>query len=154
MSVTEEDVKQLFVEEYNKLDVSKAIKNAKNVISKITKTDTYEKMLKDANETAQSFVNQIKDLIDKNARVVMNQDEFNKEKERLSNLYNYEKENIDKYTKEIEGRKARRVILETFITNIENAHKIKEFDEDLFCVLVDKILVFKDKMEIRWRGIS
>lgn len=80
MPVTEEDVKQLFVEEYNKLDVSQAIKNAKNIISKITKTDTYEKMLKDANETATSLVNQINDLIDKNARVAMNQDDFNKEK--------------------------------------------------------------------------
>lgn len=72
----------------------------------------------------------------------------------LSNLFNHEKENIDKFTKEIEARKARRVLLESFITNIENAHKIKEFDEELFCALVDKILVFKDKMEIRWRGIS
>ena len=50
-------------------------------------------------------------------------------------------------------RKARQVVLESFITNIENTHKIKDFDEGLFCALVDKIIVYKDRAEIRWKGM-
>ena len=86
--------------------------------------------------------------------IAINQEEFKKEKERLSDLYNSHKKSIDEFTKEIEARKARRVVLESFITNIENAHKIKEFDEGLFCALVEHVIVYKDRAEIRWKGMG
>ena len=91
------------------------------------------------NEKATSLVNQINELIDKKSRVAMDQDEFKKEKERLSDLYNSHKIEIGKIEKEIEARKARQVVLDSFIANIENAHKIKDFDEGLFCALVEHV---------------
>lgn len=36
--------------------------------------------------------------------------------------------------------------------NIDDGGKLVDFDEGLFCALVDKVIVYKDRAEIKWRG--
>lgn len=152
--ITEDEVKNLFVKEYNALDKTKAVNNAKKIIKKITNTDELQDKIKTATDKANDVLNKINELIDKNSRVAMDQDVVKAEKDKLTSEY----ESVSKELKSLENEKkekdSRRVVLESFINNLQDKQEsIKEFDEGLFCALVDSVIVYSDRAEIKWRGI-
>lgn len=107
--VTEDEAKQLFVEEYNKLDKTKAIKTTKGIIKKLTNTSEIEASLKAEKEISEKIVEKINALIDKNSRVVMNQDEFKIKKEELIKGFNEHKKKSDAFETELKSRQDRRI---------------------------------------------
>ena len=132
----------MFVDAYNKMIVSKdeILKNLELVLNQIVSVESIEDKIKEVNKDIESVVNDVEILIHsskeedmvKQKRLELKYDDLIKE---LKELDHQKDKVIDKQNK-----------INTFISNLKNKEDaITEFDEELFNIMIDKAVVYRDK---------
>lgn len=101
--------------------------------------------------------NLMESLIAENARVVMNQEDYNRRFEAISKQYNVAKQRYEQVQRQIQALAMRGQQLEQFQRQVFELGAVTEFDEALWGTLVDfitvtadgeKIVTFRDGTEI------
>ena len=140
--LNEEEIKAMFVDAYNKMIVSKdeILKNLELVLNQIVSVESIEDKIKEVNKDIESVVNDVKILIHSSK-----EEDMIKQK-RLELKY----DDLIKELKELEHQKEevmnKRNKINTFISTLKyKVDVISEFDEELFNIMVDKAVVYRDK---------
>lgn len=141
-TLNKEEIKAMFVDAYNKMIVSKdeILKNLELVLNQIVSVESIEDKIKEVNKDIESVVNDVEILIHsfkeedmiKQKRLELKYDDLIKE---LKELEHQKEEVMDKRNK-----------INTFISTLKyKVDVISEFDEELFNIMVDKAVVYRDK---------
>ena len=148
MTVDEEMIKNVFVEKYNRINRKEYLKNAENIIKTLDKKDEIIDILR---EKIENIVDEINDLVDKNASVKMEQDEYRKKHEKLVKVYEKLKVGLENKENEQKSREDRVKEIRTYIDTLKKSGINKEFNSELFAMLVDKVIVSESEIKIRWK---
>lgn len=159
--LTEEEIKMYFVRAMNQMitekdEIIQTIEDARQVICDngdlLAKRDAMQKEIGILVEMAQNAV-------ERNARVAQNQEEYQKQYDDIISRYDAMKIEYEQLCEKIENRQNRNEQLGRFIQELKGRKNLlTEFDQPLWCLLVDKIVVknkeditvvFKDGTEIK-----
>ena len=150
--VTEDEIKERFVEAYNLLDRNGVIKNVESIRSLLLVSDKEKAEQKKLQGEYDKCEKKLYKLIDENSTHIQNQDEYNKKYKELADKSNKIQEKMDKVAVKIKDKEDRAKVLETYLNDLKASKmKLTEFDEGLFYALVDKIVVKKDKITVVWK---
>lgn len=146
-NLTIEQIREFFIKAVN--DV---IKNRDEIFENIehlqkiaNRTDKLEKELEVASEEMTKAMKVLEDLIEQNARVVLNQETYTKQYNELSENYKAKKKHYDEIKEEIHRREMAEHNNANFIRIMKGRKKpIKDFDEDLWGGLLKDILIERD----------
>ena len=107
------------------------------------------------NELSQKLVEQveqIQELIDVNSRVAQNQEEYQKQYEKLVNEYEITKVEHQKLEFDISNKLAKSETLSVFINTIKKQETLLEtFDEMMWESLLESVVVYKDNVLFKFR---
>ena len=150
--VTEDEIKEKFVEAYNSLDRTGVIKNVesiKQVLMSSNKEVAEQKKLQDEYDKCEK---KLYKLIEENSTHAQNQDEYNKKYRDLADKSTKIQEKLDKITAVLKDKDDMAKVLETYINDLKaSKNKLNDFDEGLFYALVDRVKVNKDGIVIVWK---
>jgi site-specific DNA recombinase len=148
--LTEDEIKTYFVRAMNKMitekkDIIQSIECARKVICDnqhlFEKRDALQKEISILVEMAQNAV-------ERNARVAQDQDDYQKQYDEIINRYNTMKVEYEQLCERIKKRQARYEQLGHFVEELKRRENLlTEFDQSLWCVLVDKMVV-KSKEDV------
>lgn len=158
--MTENEIKDAFVQAVNQLIGNKEeiLNNIVVLKQRLTDIGSLEKERDALELDLNMLAGKVQQLIAENARVVQNQDDYDRNYNELVSRYEAAKTQYDKNCEAIQYRKARSRQMDSFIKELRNQDLIKEFDARLWGSLVDFITVyskddirvtFKDGTEIR-----
>ena len=147
--VTEDEIQELFVKEFNLINKDIHIKTGKVIV------DT----LCDANKEKielEKVIKQKNTIIDKDNKLMVqsseNIDDYSLEHNKLVIEYEKLQKKIDILKEKIEAKMYKEKVINSYIEKLNTApKKIIEFDKSLFAMLVDKIIIDKDHKEIIWK---
>ncbi|MCM1133462.1 MAG: recombinase family protein [Ruminococcus flavefaciens] len=145
--LSEEDIKRMFVDAVNQIIKNKneIIENIRSLISAISDTTSLELQQKELHETLRITVKLIEKLIAENARTILDQSNYIKRYDTLSQKYNSAKSEYEKVSDEITDIKSRIIKLNDFIATLENTENILiEFDVNIWSSLVEYGTVQRD----------
>ena len=148
MTVDEEMIKSVFVEKYNQINRKEYLKNAEEIIKVLDVKDEKIDILR---EKIKNIVNRINELVDRNATVKMDQEEYRKKHEKLIKEYEKLKAELDTKENEYNDNQNRIKEIKSYVATLRKCNKINEFSEELFAMLVDKVVVSDNEIKIRWR---
>lgn len=147
--VTEEEIKQLFIEEFNKINKNEHLKNIPLIIDTLCDITEEKVELDKLIKERDKVVDKDNKLMELNSTTV---DDYTKEHEKLSKEFEKLQSKISEIEGKIEAKSDKRKVIEMYAQEIENApKKVTEFDSVLFAMLVDKVVVHKNKKEIKWK---
>ena len=148
--------KQMFVKAFNNLVSNKeeVIKDCENTVLSLVNTEDIDSKISKLQEESEFIVELMKNLIYENSRKVMNQDEYNKKYDSYTEKYEKIKSELSKLEDKKRDLKVRRDKVMMFIANLKSLNGvISEFDEKLWYVMVDKVVVRKEKnIEFQFRN--
>ena len=142
--LTDEEIKAVFLAAYNKLLICKetVIQECRTVISDLTDTTEltagYDRLL---HETTM-FSEMLNQCIYENARVALDQEEYQKRYEELTQRYEAARSQLEIVDEAIKTKQAKRADLEIFLKNLQETSVIQEFDDNLWHSLVEFITVY------------
>lgn len=96
-------------------------------------------------------VDEINELVDNNASVKMDQDEYRKKHEKLVKIYKKLKVELEAKENEQKIREDRVKEIRIYIDTLNKSRINKEFNSELFAMLVDKVIVSENEIKIRWK---
>ena len=146
--VTEEEVKAAFVLVVNKLIGNRAtlLADLREIQQTYSGTDDLNQSLHELDDRLNAEAEAVQRLIAQNARVALNQDDYNVAYDAAVSRYEAAKAEREKVAADIRQRGIRRREFERFITELEKLPEaVSEFDETLWGSLVDYVTVGKDK---------
>lgn len=148
--LTEEEIKAYFVRAMNQIiadkdEIIQTIEEARRAICDnrelLAKRDAMQKEIGILVEMAQNAV-------ERNARVAQDQEKYQKQYDELINRYDAMKEEYRQLCDRIEKRQTRYEQLGQFVQELKGRENLlTEFDQSLWCVLVEKMVV-KDKENV------
>ena len=110
------------------------------------------------NELSQKLVEQveqIQELIEVNSRVAQNQEEYQKQYEKLVNEYEITKVEHQKLELDISNKLAKSETLSVFINTIKKQETLLEtFDEMMWGSLLESVVVYKDNVIFKFRDVT
>ena len=145
--ITEVQIKEKFVDVINRLieDKTSVIADCEKIIEKLCDLNSIDNKEIKLKSEQNVLYNSMKDLIDQNSKIELNQEEYNKQYENLKNQY---EKNNDKLIKlentrlEWKVRKQKTLELLDRIKNQNNL--ITDFDEQMWHLLIEKIIINRD----------
>lgn len=148
--LTENEIKDVFVRAVNKLisNRDEIISNILLLKERLTDTESLEKKRDVLNCDLKFLANRVQQLIEENAQVAQNQNEYDQKYNELVRRYEESKAKYNQICNTIKRRITRGRQLGTFLKEIEEAALLEKFDECLWGSLVDFITVY-DKENIR-----
>ena len=157
---TVEEIQTIFIKAVNKLLEGKdeVIANIRLLQRDVCGKDELVKEQAKYHEDMVALAELTSQCIAENARVAMDQDDYKKRYGDLAGRYDAAKKAYDTVTDEIQHRQARNEQMDAFIAELKEQGMLTEFDERLWCSLVDFITVygkgdirvtFRDGTEIR-----
>ena len=102
--VTEDDIKERFVEAYNLLDRNGVIKNVESIRSLLLVSDKEKAEQKKLQDEYDKCEKKLYKLIDENSTHIQNQDEYNKKYNKLTDTSNKIQEKMNKVTVKIKDK--------------------------------------------------
>ncbi len=148
----EETIKELFLKAANILCTEKeeVIANFEAIKDTVFATDALEREKADLHEEMNVVAELIKQCISENARVALNQEEYQARYNSLVDRFEKAKAQLEAVSMEITEKQARREMAEQCLAEITKQEGvISEFDEDLWYALVDYVTVF-NKENVRF----
>ncbi|MDD2531051.1 MAG: recombinase family protein [Bacteroidales bacterium] len=139
------DIENRFINVVNKLIQSKdeIIENLKMINKTICNTDELTKQKNELHQKLVEQVDKIQELIEVNARVVQNQEEYQKEYEKLVSDYELTKTEHKKLELEITTKLSKSETMKMFIKTIEKQEVLlTEFDPLMWGSLLDSVKVY------------
>jgi len=146
--VTEEEVKAAFVRVVNKLigDRAALLADLREVQETYSGTDELSQRLHELDDRLNAEAEAVQELITQNARVALNQDDYNAAYDAAVSRYETTKAEREQVAADIRQRGIRRREFERFITEMEKLPEaVSEFDDALWGSLVEYVTVGKDK---------
>jgi len=159
--VTEDEIKAAFVSAYNRLVSEKAeiTANAELIRRTICNTDDLKVEKSKLENEMSVLVEMTQNIVNENARIAGDQDEYQKRYNGLVDRYNTAKSRYDEVVSGIATKEAQSERLENFIRELKAQNGVlTEFDERLWSCMVDFVTVsrkkeltvtFRDGTEIR-----
>lgn len=148
----EESIKELFVKAVNILFTEKdeIIENfnaIKDTLFDVRELETERLRLQEELNVVAEMIQQ---CVNENARIALNQDEYQKRYDGLAERFDGVKARLDEISHTITERQAQREKIEMFLAGLEKQESlITEFDEDLWYSMVEYVTVF-NKEDIRF----
>lgn len=145
--LTKEDIENRFIKVVNSLIENKdeIIDNLEIVKKTVCDTDA---LVEEKNKLHQKLVEQvekIQEMIDINSRIAQNQEEYQKEYEKLVNEYELTKAEHQKLELDISSKLAKSETLSLFINTIKKQEKLlTEFDGVMWGSLLESVVVYKE----------
>lgn len=158
--LTEQQIKDIFVSAFNKLmpEKNEILSNMEIIIQTLCDTTSLENQARDLADEIAILVEMTKDIINQNAHVVQNQEEYQKRYESMTEKYASKKDEYDDLQIKINERNAKAEILRRYTSCLaEQNNALTEFEGSLWSGLVDFVTVhskqdvrvtFKDGTEI------
>jgi predicted nuclease with TOPRIM domain len=140
-------LKDIFIKAFNELFDNKdeIIENMEIAIEVITDTTEIEKQCAELESEIEVVTGLIQKHIEENATKPLDQEVYTDGYNRLMERYNRAKSRLEELAQECESRKAKRVNIDRFMAELKKqAHIISEFDEQLFAIGVEKMVVHSD----------
>ena len=154
--MTEEQIKEEFVKVFNNLVSNKeeVIKDCENIVLDLVNTEDIDSEITKLQGESEIIVELMKSLIYENSRKVMNQDEYNKKYDSYTEKYEKIKSELSKSEDKKQNLKVRTDKIKIFIDNLKNHNEVMSvFDEKLWYVMVDKVVVRKEEnIEFQFRN--
>ena len=147
----ENQIKEIFISAVNELIENKEqiLADFKLIENELFDTSELEGQKEKFESELENIVKQIQDCIDQNARVAQNQDEYERQYNKLLEKYDGIKERFDEITADIADKNARKAEIEMFMKNLKKQDRaVTEFDEVLWLSMVECVTVY-GKVEIR-----
>lgn len=125
-----------------KMEILTACRAALDVALDITELDRAAKRLE---EQVLGIAGRVRKLVEENARVHMNQEEYQREYNSLAEDYEKTSEKLRRIAEQKQDKADRRRKIEIFLRMLEQQEECLDFDPYTFLALVDKVVVWKDK---------
>ncbi|MCI9081816.1 MAG: recombinase family protein [Lachnospiraceae bacterium] len=147
----EETIRGLFVKAAGilyteKEEIIESMNAAKEILFDIGGLESQQTQLREEMAVVAEMIQQ---CISENARVALDQTEYQKKYDGLSERFDRVKERLDETTHAIAEKKARRGTIERFLAELEQGEMPAEFRERLWMNLVDHVTVF-GKEDVRF----
>ena len=153
-AIRSENIESRFVNVVNSMIENKdeIISNLERILDKIcNKKGLSEEKEKLENSLAEQ-VEKIQELIEVNSRVAQNQEEYQKQYEKLVNEYEITKVEHQKLELDISNKLAKSETLSVFINTIKKQETLLEtFDEMMWGSLLESVVVYKDNVLFKFR---
>lgn len=157
--ITEDEIKSAFIKAVSQLleNQTEIAENVSMIKKAVCDTDSLESDKDRLFEEISMLSNLMESLIAENARVVMNQEDYNRRFEAISKQYIAAKQRYEQVQRQIQALAMRGQQLEQFQRQVFEMGAVTEFDEALWGTLVDfitvtadgeKIVTFRDGTEI------
>ncbi len=148
----ETTIKELFLKAVNILCTEKeeVFANFEAIKDTVFATDALEREKDSLHEEMNVVAGLIQQCISENARVALNQEEYQARYNSLADRFEKAKARLEAVSMEITEKQARREITEQFLAELEKQEDvIMEFDESLWYALIDYVTVF-NKDDVRF----
>ena len=146
--LTEDEIKSYFIKAINSLtaDKEEVTENIKLVQETLCNVDELKSEKQELQNELETLVEQIQEMIDRNAKVVQNQEDYQKQYNQLVVNYNLKKGRYDELEILMAKRQAKFEKLNVFIQSLEQTDDIvKDFDPSMWGSLVEYLEVDKEK---------
>ena len=155
-ALTDDEIKAAFLSAANKLLETKAevIANGKEMLGLLFKTDALEEERDSLIEEAQVIADAIQQNIAENARVALDQTEYQKRYDDLTGRYEKLRTRADELSEKIQDAQSQKAAVSDFLMAFEETPDVlTEFSGDAFISLVDYITVYKkDDIRVTFRN--
>lgn len=151
----EEDIMKEFVKQFNNIISNKdeIIDNCKLTIDLVSDCSVIDRQIAENKTRLEILEGLIRKLISQNASTEIAQDEYLIKYQDLNKQYEETKDKLDKLENDKKQRQQKRDQMRTFIYELEKQKEvISEFDEGLFALTVDRIMVDKEKINIFFKS--
>lgn len=146
-NLTTEQIREFFIEAVNEVikNRDEIFENIEHLQKTANRTDKLEKELEVASEEVSKAMKVLEDLIEQNARVVLNQETYAQKYNELTEDYNAKKKRYEEIQEEIHRRQSADRNNKNFLRIMKGRKKlIKDFDEDLWGGLLLHIVMERD----------
>ena len=150
--VTQEELERAFVSVMQRMlqektEILTACRAALDVALDTTELDRAAKRLE---EQVRGIAERVRKLVEKNARIQMNQEEYQQEYNALAEDYEKATEKLRRIAVQKQDKANRRRKIEIFLRMLEQQEECEDFDPYTFVALVDRIVVRKDRELVFW----
>ena len=143
----EKDIKEEFVKAFNNLIGNKEeiIKECRSIVLNLTDTESIDREILKLKEECSVIVELMKSLINENARKPMDQNTYNQKYNFYAERFETTKNKLNKSEDKKQDLISRKNKIQMFINNLKlQGQIISEFDEVLWCSMVEKAVVNVD----------
>lgn len=142
-NLTAETIKDAFIRSFNEMISNKneIISNLRKSISIISDTTELDAQMSAAKDEMAFHADIIESLIAENARIAQDQTEYNKKYQLAMERYEAARSKHEALAAQVAEEHRKQRAVETFIKNVRDLGVITEFDEDLWGLLVDRVIV-------------
>lgn len=146
-NLTEDDIKSAFIEVFNQLIVNKdeVVAIATETADEMFDTSVLEGKKKELTDELSDQKDLIDNLVKTQNIKPIEQETFLRKYNRYKEKFSEIKKEIEVIRKEIESRFGKRIIFKQKTEELQKADEIKQFNDIMFTVLVEKIVVNHDK---------
>ena len=153
-NLTAEAIHSAFIRSFNEMITNKneILRNLRESIVLASDMTELESKRDAANNEVLFLVDIVEKLIAENARIPQDQKEYNKKYKTAIERYEAAKAAYDNIIAQIAEEHKRVQRMQTFIRNVQELGVITEFDETLWGLLVDKVIVYsKDDIRVEFK---
>ncbi|MCM1530612.1 MAG: recombinase family protein [Alistipes sp.] len=152
--LTADEVHKAFVDALNELIQNKEeiISNLRESITLFSDTTDFERQRDKAKDEMVLLADMVEKLIQENARIAQNQAEYNKKYNTLIERYEAAKSQYEEIDRKITDAHKRAQLMGSFIENVRTQGTLTEFDETLWGVLLESMIVYsKDNIWVQFK---
>ena len=153
--VTQEELERAFVSVMQRIlqEKTEILTACREALDEAFDTMELDKAATRLQDQALGMAARIRQLVDENARVQMNQEAYQQAYDTLTTEYEKTSEKLRKIAEQKQDKADRRRKIEVFLRMLERQEECLDFDPFTFVALVDKVVVGKDrKLEFCFRN--
>ena len=149
--ITEDELKETYINALNTLLENEIDETWKVVREKALDTSALEAKVRELNDKLDEICNKVELEIKANSTITQDQKEYQRRYDALCFKFEKTRSELKEVQGEIDDRKSRMTEAEVFFKNLaEIKRPVAELDERTFNILVKRIVVSKDKIEVVW----
>ena len=150
--VTQDELEKAFVSVMQRMLQEKAevLTACRAALDAVLDTAELDRTAKRLEEQVLGIAERVRKLVEENARVQMNQEEYQREYNALADAYEKASEKLRRIAVQKQNKADRRRKIEIFIRMLEQQEECLDFDPYTFVALVDRVVVRKDRELVFW----
>lgn len=151
-TLEEDTIKDAFLVAYNNICVNKemVIETTKELVESLCDFEDLDNKIIKESEDLDLIADKVHKMVMENASTAQDQEEYQKRYDYLSNKYDEGKTKVKALQEERARRATQKEILELKIKELETADILKEWNESVFKMSVDEILVSKEELTFKF----
>ena len=150
--MTQDELEKAFVSVMQRMLQEKAevLTACRAALDAVLDTAELDRTAKRLEEQVLGIAERVRKLVEENARVQMNQEEYQREYNALADAYEKASEKLRRIAVQKQNKADRRRKIEIFIRMLEQQEECLDFDPYTFVALVDRVVVRKDRELVFW----